>query len=275
MGVVKTLLNHRPDRRAALPGTGAVDVSALQSLATELGSALAPLSLDERLMRMRADIAGRIVFTTSFGCEDQLILHLLQRHRIAAEVMTLDTGRLFPETYQVWTASEQRYGIRIGAVYPRHDAVEALIAAQGVDGFYESKPARLACCQVRKVEPLERCLDGAAAWITGIRAAQSQARRGVALVEADVERGILKFNPLFDWSHAAVVDATVADRIPVNALHAEGFTSIGCAPCTRALRPGEPERAGRWWWEVDGHSECGLHRRGAPHGAAERADISS
>jgi phosphoadenosine phosphosulfate reductase len=273
MGLVKLPPNHRLDLDAT--AASGSSMSALRMRALELGSALAPLSLDERLRRMRCEIAGRIVFTTSFGREDQLILHVLQRHRIAVEVVTLDTGRLFPETYQVWMASEQRYGIRIGAVYPRHEAVESLIAAQGVNGFYGSMPARLACCATRKVEPLGRCLAGAAAWITGIRAAQSHARSGAALVEADAERGILKLNPLFDWSHDAVVDATVADGIPVNALHAEGFASIGCAPCTRALRPGEPERAGRWWWETDGHSECGLHRRAAPRNAVDRADAAS
>jgi phosphoadenosine phosphosulfate reductase len=273
MGVLKTLPNHRlePDAPAAAENAA----SALRQRARELGSVLAPLSLDERLMRMRAEIGGRIVFTTSFGREDQLILHVLRRHQIAVEVVTLDTGRLFPETYQVWMASEQRYGIRIGAVYPRQEAVEALVAAQGINGFYEAMPARLACCAARKVEPLGRCLAGAAAWITGIRAAQSQTRRDAALVEADVERGVLKLSPLFDWSHEAVVAATVADDIPVNPLHAEGFASIGCAPCTRALRPGEPERAGRWWWEQDGHSECGLHRRGAPDATAHRADAAS
>lgn len=274
MGFVKILANHRLDLDPAAAAAGS-SIATLRVRALELGSALAPLSLDERLRRMRSEIAGRIVFTTSFGREDQLILHVLQRHRLAVEVVTLDTGRLFPETYQVWTASEQRYGIRIGAVYPRHEAVESLIATQGVNGFYESMPARMACCAARKVEPLGRCLAGAAAWMTGIRAAQSQARRGAALVEADEERGILKLNPLFDWSHEAVVEATVADGIPVNALHGEGFASIGCAPCTRALRPGEPERAGRWWWEAEGHSECGLHRRAVPRSALDPADAAS
>jgi phosphoadenosine phosphosulfate reductase len=275
MGLVQTQQNLCPDRHLATATAGVADLAALQLRALDLGSTLTPLSLDERLTRMRAEIAGRIVFTTSFGREDQLILHVLQRHRLAVEVVTLDTGRLFPETYQVWMANERRYGIRIGAVYPRHEAVESLIAAQGINGFYESMPARLACCHARKIEPLDRCLAGAAAWITGIRTAQSDARRGAGLVEVDAERRILKFNPLFDWSSDAVVNVTVAEDIPVNALHAEGFASIGCAPCTRALHPDEPERAGRWWWENDQHKECGLHRRGAPQGAAPCSEAAS
>lgn len=263
MGLVKTQQNQWRDRVTAAAADQAAPGSTLRLWALELCSALRPLPLAERLRHIRDEVAGRIVFTTSFGREDQLILHLLQQQHIAVDVMTLDTGRLFPETYQVWAASERHYGIRIQAVYPRHEAIEALVAAQGVNGFYDSVAARLACCAARKVEPLERCLEGAAAWITGLRAAQSAARGDIEPVEADAERGMLKVSPLFDWTHEAVVNAIDADNIPVNRLHAEGFVSIGCAPCTRALRPGEPERAGRWWWEQDGRKECGLHRRGA------------
>ena len=148
------------------------------------------------------------MFTTSFGLEDQVILHALRQHQIDVEIVTLDTGRLFPETHDVWMESEQRYGIRIRSIYPQHAAVEALVAAQGINGFFHSRDARVACCHVRKVEPLNRALAGAAAWITGLRSDQSDARRDVGLVNVDWDRGILKFNPLFDWTREAVLSFT-------------------------------------------------------------------
>ena len=175
------------------------------------------------------------------------------------EVATLDTGRLFPETYALWAQTERRYGRRIRALFPRQDDVEALVRHQGINGFYDSRAARTACCGVRKVEPLERALAGARAWIAGLRAEQSAHRRDMALVAADTERGLIKLNPLFDWTRAQLLDFIDAHGVPINPLHAQGFASIGCAPCTRALRPGEPERAGRWWWEDENKRECGLH----------------
>jgi phosphoadenosine phosphosulfate reductase len=187
------------------------------------------------------------------------------------EIVTLDTGRLFPETYDVWMESERRYGVRIRSVYPHTAALEALVAEQGINGFFHSRDARVACCHVRKVEPLNRALAGAAAWITGIRSGQSDARRDVGLVSVDWDRSILKFNPLFDWTREAVLSFTREGDVPVNALHAKGFASIGCAPCTRAIAPGEVERAGRWWWEDDGKKECGLHER---HRARATGDIA-
>ena len=214
----------------------------LQRHATELAALLAPLPLDQRLLRMRREVHGSIVFTTSFGLEDQLILLVLRQHPIDVEIVTLDTGRLFPQTHDVWMESERHYGVRIRSVYPQTAAVEALVAAQGINGFLHSRDARLACCHVRKVEPLNRALAGAAAWITGIRSGQSQARREVGLVNVDWDRGILKFNPLFDWTREAVLSFTRDHDVPVNALHAKGFASIGCAPCTRAIAPGENER---------------------------------
>jgi len=243
----------------------------LQTRATELAAALAPLPLDQRLLRTRREVRGPIAFTTSFGLEDQVILHALRQHQIDVEIVTLDTGRLFPETYDVWMESERRYGVRIRSVYPQTAAVEALVAEQGINGFFHSRDARVACCHVRKVEPLNRALAGAAAWITGIRSGQSDARRDVGLVSVDWDRSILKFNPLFDWTREAVLSFTRESDVPVNALHAKGFASIGCAPCTRAIAPGEVERAGRWWWEDDGKKECGLHER---HRARATGDIA-
>jgi phosphoadenosine phosphosulfate reductase len=235
----------------------------LRSHAAELAFALAPLPIEQRLLHIRRAIRGRVVFTTSFGLEDQLILHVLRESEIDVEVVTLDTGRLFPETYDLWAKSECRYSVRIRAIYPQHVGLELLIAAQGINGFYNSIDARKACCHIRKVEPLNRALAGAAAWITGIRSGQSDARRDAGPVEVDPDRFTLKFNPLFDWTRQAVLNFIKARDVPVNSLHAKGFASIGCAPCTRAIGPNEAERAGRWWWEENGKKECGLHER--PH----------
>jgi thioredoxin-dependent adenylylsulfate APS reductase len=235
----------------------------LAARVADLNHWLADLPPAERLARLRQATDGKIVFTTSFGLEDQVILHLLRKHSIDVDVVTLDTGRLFPETYALWEETERRYGLRIRAVYPQHASLEALAAAQGINGFYASREARTACCHVRKVEPLNRALDGARAWIVGLRADQSGHRQGMGLVSADAEHGIAKVSPLFDWTRDAVLDFAKENNVPINPLHAKGFASIGCAPCTRAIAPGEPERAGRWWWEQEEKKECGLHNRPA------------
>jgi phosphoadenosine phosphosulfate reductase len=215
--------------------------------------------LFERLAAIRAQIPGRVVFTTSFGLEDQAIAHAIFAQALAIDVATFDTGRLFPETYDVWAQTERRYGVRVLAFTPEHRAVEALIARQGIDGFRSSVAARLDCCAVRKVAPLARVLDGAAAWITGLRADQSADRAQVLPALFDDERSLIKVNPLFDWTRERTHEFVRAHDVPYNALHERGFLSIGCAPCTRAVMPGEPERAGRWWWEQSQKKECGLH----------------
>jgi phosphoadenosine phosphosulfate reductase len=213
----------------------------------------------ERLAALRAAVPGRIVFTTSFGVEDQLITHLIATAGLDVELVTLDTGRLFPSTIETWKRTEARYGIAIAAFRPQPEAVDAYAAAHGLNGFYDSKEARLACCGIRKVEPLGRALAGAAAWITGLRADQSAARETVPIAGWDDAYGLVKAAPLADWSRDRVVAFLEAQGVPLNPLHARGYASIGCEPCTRAIRPGEPERAGRWWWENDGQRECGLH----------------
>jgi phosphoadenosine phosphosulfate reductase len=217
------------------------------------------LDLFERLAAIRAQIPGRVVFTTSFGLEDQAIAHAIFAQALTIDVATLDTGRLFPETYDLWAETERRYGVRVQAFAPEHRAVETLIAAQGIDGFRSSVAARLDCCAVRKVAPLARALDGAAAWITGLRADQSADRAQVPPALFDEERGLIKVNPLSDWTRERTREFVRAHDVPYNALHERGFLSIGCAPCTRAVMPGEPERAGRWWWEHSQNKECGLH----------------
>jgi phosphoadenosine phosphosulfate reductase len=216
-------------------------------------------TIADRLRSAVSEIQGRIVFTTSFGIEDQLIAHHIFAEKLPIDVVTLDTGRLFPETYKVWQETEEKYGVRIRAYYPDADAVSAMVADAGINGFYYSKDSRIACCHVRKVEPLKRALAGASAWIVGLRANQSGKRSGVELASWDNGHGLIKLAPLFDWNREQVAAECEKLGIPVNELHAKGFLSIGCAPCTRAIQPGEDERAGRWWWERDEAKECGLH----------------
>lgn len=227
--------------------------------ARDLAAALAGLDLTARIRVVEALIPGRIVFTTSFGIEDQALTHAVAMAKGRTEIVTLDTGRLFPETYDVWAETESAYGIRIRAYAPERAAEEAFVAAEGINGFRHSVAARRACCGLRKVEPLGRALAGAAGWLTGLRAGQSADRSETALAEADEEKGLVKINPLADWSRADVERLVRDAYIPYNALHDRGFPSIGCAPCTRAVRIGEDERAGRWWWEQDSKKECGLH----------------
>ena len=231
----------------------------LSALASELAAEMKNLPAAERLAHLRRKITGKIVFTTSFGIEDQAILHMIADQGLDIDLATLDTGRLFPETYDLWAQSEHKYSRRIRAMYPRHNDLEALVDKQGINGFYDSREARLACCHVRKVEPLNRALAGANAWIAGLRGDQSANRNVMNVVVADQERGLVKLSPLFDWSREQVLAFTALNDIPVNPLQEKGFVSIGCAPCTRAIAPGEPERAGRWWWEDETKKERGLH----------------
>jgi sulfate adenylyltransferase large subunit/phosphoadenylyl-sulfate reductase (thioredoxin) len=229
--------------------------------AARLSTVLSALPPAERLVRFRSEVAGKLIFTTSFGLEDQVIVQMICEHGLDIDIVTLDTGRLFPETYELWAETERRHGRRIRAVYPRHEKLEALVEKHGINGFYESVEVRQSCCYVRKVEPLNRALLGAAGWIVGVRADQSAHRQDTALVAAD-ERDLLKLSPLLDWTRDTVASFAAANKIPLNPLHAQGFASIGCAPCTRAIAPGEPERAGRWWWEQEDKKECGLHVTG-------------
>jgi phosphoadenosine phosphosulfate reductase len=233
----------------------------LAAHAAALGSRLAALPPAERLALLRREVEGRIVLTTSFGPEAQAILHMIRERDLDIDVVSLDTGRLFPETYQLWERTEEHFGLRIRAIYPRHDGLETLIERQGINGFYTSREARTACCFARKVEPLNRALEGAQGWVAGLRADQSANRQDMGLITAEASRNLLKLSPLFDWTRERVADFVSAHGVPVNSLHEKGFVSIGCAPCTRAIRPGEPERAGRWWWEDETKKECGLHAR--------------
>ena len=217
------------------------------------------LDLPERLMMARREIRGRIVFTTSFGIEDQAITHAIFTAGLEIDVITFDTGRLFPETLEVWGETERRYGRTIRGLAPDRDSIESLLERDGAHGFRRSPEARLACCAVRKVEPLDRALAGASGWITGLRANQSAERALTPYASFHPQHQMFKVNPLFDWTRDRVVAFVRGHSVPYNQLHDRGFLSIGCAPCTRAVAPGEPERAGRWWWEQEGKTECGLH----------------
>ncbi|MCD2469974.1 phosphoadenylyl-sulfate reductase [Jiella sp. MQZ9-1] len=228
-------------------------------LSDTLNTEFQPLTPLERLKRLREKVTGRIVFTTSLGLEDQMLTHLIFAHDVKIEVVTLDTGRLFPETYEVWRQTEEKYGKRIHAKYPQSAALEELIEDQGIDGFYYAKEFRLTCCGARKIEPLGRALEGATAWVTGLRGDQSQNRLSMPFVSYETGKKLIKANPLLDQSRERIAHFNDDVGVPVNALHAKGFLSIGCAPCTRAIQPGESERAGRWWWEDDTKRECGLH----------------
>ena len=218
-------------------------------------------TLTHRLAHIRAAIPGRVTFSTSLGMEDQVILHAIAVAKADIDVFTLDTGRHFPETLDVLNASELRYGIKIRVVAPDSAELERLVARDGIYGFRQSIESRKACCDIRKVRPLERALAGASGWITGLRREQSVGRGAIAFAQRDGVTGVMKLNPIADWSQADLDAFIVANSIPINALHRRGFPSIGCQPCTRAIQPGEDIRAGRWWWENEDGKECGLHAR--------------
>jgi phosphoadenosine phosphosulfate reductase len=224
-------------------------------------------SLEARLGEIARAIDGRIAFSTSLGLEDQAILHAASTAAPGLDIFTLDTGRLFAETLETLEASEQRYGLGIRVLAPDAGDVEALVQRDGILGFRLSVEARKACCEVRKVRPLRRALQGAAAWVTGLRRGQAAGRGDIAFAAWDAEHGLVKVSPLADWSLEQLEAYIAAHDVPTNPLHAQGFPSIGCQTCTRAVAPGEDIRAGRWWWELTDGKECGLHnnpRRPAP-----------
>jgi phosphoadenosine phosphosulfate reductase len=218
------------------------------------------LSPEDLLRWVNETFGTRAVFASSFGAEDVVVLEMISRVARGIRIITLDTGRLHEETYDVMERIRRRYDLRIEVYFPDRHRVEELLRSEGFYSFRKSIEARKACCRIRKVEPLERALEGASAWITGLRRQQSVTRTRLATVEVDeAHGGILKLNPLADWSWEQVWDYIRSRDIPYNLLHDRGFPSIGCAPCTRAVAPGEDLRAGRWWWESPEHKECGLH----------------
>lgn len=217
--------------------------------------------IGEQLRTLTDEYPGRVIFSTSFSLEDQVISHIIFSNNLNIEIFTLDTGRLFPETYTAWTRTLEKYNKRITAYYPNEKILQDFVAERGPNSFYESVDNRKQCCHIRKVEPLQRALQGNKIWITGIRAEQSSNRKDMAAVEWDEINNIIKFHPLLNWTSVAVKKFIEVNEVPFNPLHDKGFVSIGCAPCTRAIKPGEDFRAGRWWWEDSSKKECGLHMR--------------
>lgn len=228
----------------------------------------------DALARLAEAIAAHrpAAFSCSFGREDMVVLHLLSRLPLPVEVFTIDTGRLPPETHELIALAQRRFGRPVRILAPQAAAIEEWTADYGPEGFRASLDARRACCAVRKVEPLARALEGKRLWITGLTRAQAVSRAAIEVLSHDAARGLFKLSPLADWSDEQVDDYLARNEVPINALHARGYPSIGCAPCTRAVAPGEDPRAGRWWWEAPATKECGLHL--SPDGRLSRARAS-
>jgi phosphoadenosine phosphosulfate reductase len=200
-----------------------------------------------------------VTFANSLGAEDMVLTDLIAKHQANIQMFSLDTGRLPQETYDLMQKVRERYNVPLHVYFPTNALVEEWVAKHGVNGFYDSVENRKACCHVRKVEPLKRALAGKKAWITGMRREQAVTRGSLEVSSFDADHGLQKFNPLLDWTNAEVWEYIKANDVPYNALHDQFYPSIGCAPCTRAITPGEDIRAGRWWWEDPQNKECGLH----------------
>jgi len=231
------------------------------------------LIFNEALEFLSTEFPGKVTFSSSFSREDQVIAHAILSKNIPVSIFTLDTGRLFAETYSVWNATNEKYSARIKAYYPNHSLLENFVNEKGPNSFYESVDNRKQCCFIRKVEPLKRALAGNEVWVTGLRAEHSPERKNLQLVEWDEGNKIIKYNPLLLWTTEEVREYISEHNIPYNILHDRGFVSIGCAPCTRAIKTGEDFRAGRWWWEDASKKECGLHTP-SPKGVLENSQIT-
>jgi phosphoadenosine phosphosulfate reductase len=233
--------------------------TATEIITSNLTDKISRLSISGVLRLLSEVYPGQVSFSTSFSLEDQVILEHIAAENLPISVFTLDTGRLFSETYSVWSASLEKYRIPIKAFTPDYQLLEPFVKEKGPNAFYESVENRKQCCFIRKVEPLKRALAGQKVWITGIRAEHSGNRSQLGLLEWDEANKVTKYNPLLNWTQEAVKKYILDHDVPYNILHDRGFVSIGCAPCTRAIRPGEDFRAGRWCWEEAGKKECGLH----------------
>lgn len=251
-----TVLDIATTVNSLAPDTSSQEVRDAEALDAKL---MRLTSLDARIETIASSIAGPVVFSTSLGIEDQAITHAIATTGAMIGIITLDTGRHFPETLDTVFETEGKYGIKIGVMFPDARDVEQLVENDGIYGFRYSLEARKACCDVRKVRPLNRALHGAKGWVTGLRREQSGARSHVPFAVYDAGQKLIKINPIADWSLAQLEAYIATNKVPVNPLHAKGFPSIGCQPCTRAIKPGEDIRAGRWWWENENAKECGLH----------------
>ena len=204
---------------------------------------------------------SRIALASSLGLEDQVLTDMILKIEKSTRVFTIDTGRLFPETYSLIDKTNMKYGVKMEIFIPNNESVQTFVGKNGINSFYESVDKRKDCCKVRKIEPLLRALATLDVWICGLRQEQSVTRAGVEIVEWDEANGLVKINPLVHWSESDVWEYIKKNQVPYNVLHDKGFPSIGCQPCTRAVAKGEDIRAGRWWWENPEHKECGLHKR--------------
>jgi phosphoadenosine phosphosulfate reductase len=215
--------------------------------------------VEDQLKTLAEIFPDKVLFTSSFGIEDQVISHLIFENDIPVDVATLDTGRIFPQTHKVFNETFKRYQKEIIVYFPDHEDVENMMTEKGPFSFYLSRENRLECCRVRKLAPLNRALKGKECWISGIRASQSDTRGQMDWLEFDEDKKLFKFYPLFNWTFEDVWRFIKANNVPYNVLHDKGFVSIGCEPCTRAVEKGADFRSGRWWWEEGSPKECGLH----------------
>ena len=215
----------------------------------------------EALRYFISEYGNKIAFATSLGPEDQVLTDMICRIASGVKIFTLDTGRLFPETYSLIDKTNMQYGIKIRVYFPDFRIVEEMVSDNGINLFYESIEKRKYCCRLRKLEPLRRAFTGMETWICGLRREQSVTRQDMQLVEWDEINSMIKINPLINWTDPQIWDYIREHNVPYNKLHDDGFPSIGCQPCTRAVKPGEDARSGRWWWESPEHRECGLHKR--------------
>lgn len=224
-----------------------------------LQDSIAKRNIPEALALLNEAFPGKLTLSTSFSMEDQVITDQVSKSGVPVAVFTLDTGRLFPETYSTWSRTLEQYHLTIDAYYPNAEKIQEFVRDYGPNSFYESVERRKQCCHIRKVEPLKKALAGKAVWITGLRAEHSPNRSDMPILEWDEVNQIIKYNPLLHWTTDEVWQYINQHHVPYNSLHDKGFISIGCAPCTRAVRAGEDFRAGRWWWEDSSKKECGLH----------------
>lgn len=232
-----------------------------EELAQQLNDQLKNATPEEILQYFLPKHGTRIALASSLGLEDQVLTDMAVKVNRDVRVFTIDTGRLFPECYQLIDRTNDKYDIKIEVYSPDHTGVETYVREHGVNAFYQSVELRKACCRCRKIEPLLRALSTLDVWICGLRASQAVTRTNIDVVEWDSNNGLIKVNPLAKWSEEDVWRYIKENHVPYNKLHDQGFPSIGCQPCTRAIQPGEDIRAGRWWWEDPEHKECGLHKR--------------
>lgn len=231
----------------------------MKELLIELQKELTGKSAEEQFALLSNYFPGKVAFSSSMGQEDQVITDMICRNHFDVKIFTIDTGRLFNETYELIDRTRERYKINIDVYFPEHNYIEQLVSKKGFFSFYESVENRVECCHIRKVKPLLRALKGVSVWVTGLRAMQSQNRSQTPLIQWEEDKKLFKFNPLLNWTYEEMLAYLVKYDVPDNPLHRKGFISIGCAPCTRAIEPGEDPRAGRWWWETS-KKECGLHK---------------